>query len=306
MSSAQHISPDDLTLFALQFLPASEMLAAQQHIQECEACRRQVGWIQGDLASYALSADAHDAPPQARERLLAAIAREKKVVPVQQQSRSRTAAAPTLVPSLRRDSEPDDAAPQFTGPEPRLFTMGRDEYEPRRTGFWGYAGWAIAAALAVAAGLQFRQHQGLQQQLADANAQITAAQTESARAEAAMQALTGAGAAQVALHLPASAGSFAAVQPYGEAVYTANTGALVFVASHLDPLAPHKVYELWLLPADKSAPMPAGTFKPDAHGNASVVMPQLPKGVAAGGFGVTVEADGGSPVPTSAIVLSGA
>jgi hypothetical protein len=299
MSSAQHISPDDLTLFALQFLPASEMLAAQQHIQECEACRRQVGWIQGDLASYALSADAHDAPAHARERLLAAVAREKKVVPFQQQARS-TAAAPTLVPRLRRDSDPD-----YSAPEPLLFTMGREE-EPRRSGFWGFAGWAIAAALAVAAGLQFRQHRDLQQQLADADTKITAAQTESARAEAAMQALTGAGAAQVALHLPASAGSFAAVQPYGEAVYTANTGALVFVASHLDPLAPHKVYELWLLPADKGAPIPAGIFKPDAHGNGSVVMPQLPKGVAAAGFGVTVEADGGSPVPTSAIVLSGA
>jgi hypothetical protein len=49
-------------------------------VQECEACRRQVGWIQGDLASYALSAEAHDAPAHARERLLAAVAREKKVV----------------------------------------------------------------------------------------------------------------------------------------------------------------------------------------------------------------------------------
>ena len=300
MSSAQHISPDDLTLFALQFLPEAEMQAAQQHIQDCEACRRQVGWIQGDLASYALSADAHDAPAHARERLLAAVAREKKVVPLQQQSRSRTAAAPTLVPTRRHDPEPD-----YSAPEPRLFTMGREE-EPRRAGFWGFAGWAIAAALAVAAGLQFRQHQDLQQQLADANTRITAAQTESARAEAAMQALTGNGAAQVALHLPASAGSVAAVQPYGQAVYTANTGALVFVASHLDPLAPHKVYELWLLPADKSAPMPAGTFKPDTRGNASVVMPDMPKGVAARGFAVTVEADGGSPVPTSAVVLSGA
>jgi hypothetical protein len=303
MSSAQHIPPDDLTLFALQFLPEAEMQAARQHIQECEACRRQVGWIQGDLASYALSAELHEPPAQARERLLAAVAREKKVVPIQQQVSRTTAAAirtPSLVPQLRFDSDPDYAAP-----EPRLFTMGREE-EPRRSSFWGWAGWAVAAAFAVAAGLQFQQRQGLQQQLADANTKITAAQTESARAEAAMQALTGNGAAQVALHLPASAGSVAAVQPYGQAVYTANTGALVFVASHLDPLAPHKVYELWLLPADKSAPIPAGTFKPDAHGNASVVMPQIPKGVAAGGFGVTVEADGGSPVPTSAIVLSGA
>jgi len=287
MSSAPHIQPDDLTLFALQFLPEAEMHAIQQHVQECEACRRQVGWIQGDLASYALSAEAHEAPAHARERLLAAVAREKKVVPMQQKaSRSAPAAVrtPALVSPRRRDSEPDYAAPQFAAPEPRLFTMGREE-EPRRSSFWGWAGWAVAAALAVAAGLQFQQHRDLQQQLADANTKITAAQTESARAEAAMQALSSSGATQVALHLPPSAGSVAAVQPYGQAVYTANTGALVFVASHLDPLAPHKVYELWLLPADKSAPIDAGTFKPDARGNASVVMPTLPKGIAAGGFG---------------------
>ena len=50
--------------------------------------------------------------------------------------------------------------------------------------------------------------------------------------------------------------------------------------------------------------MPAGLFKPDANGNASVVLPELPKNVAAKGFGVTVEADGGSPAPTLPIVLA--
>jgi len=288
MSSAQHIPPDDLILFALQFLPEAEMSATRRHLLECEACRRQVGWVQGDLASYAMTAGMQAPPDEARERLLSAVAREKKFIPIDR---------PVAVP------RPVHAEPEYASRESRLFTMS--EPEPRRSGALGWLGWAVAAGVAVAGGLQFQQRQNLQQQLAGADARIAAAQTESAKAEAAMQALAGNGATQVALHLPASAGSPATVQPYGQAVYIPKTGALVFVASHLDPLAPRKVYELWLLPADKSAPMPAGTFKPDTHGNASVVMPDMPKGVDARGFAVTVEDDGGSPKPTTAAVLSG-
>ena len=305
MNGAQHISPDDLILFALQFLPEPEMAATRLHLLECEACRRQVGWIQGDLAAYAMTAQAQTPRAQARERLLSAVAaekKEKKAVQIQM----RPAATPTLVRSGREHADRGfhSADPEFSSYEPRLFTMGAAE-EPRSGSGWSWVGWAVAAAVAVAAGLQFQQRQSLRQQLTDESAQVTAAQAESARAQEAMNALTAEDARQVTMHLPASVGSPAAVQPYGHATYIAKTGALVFVASDLDPLAPQKVYELWLLPADKSAPIPAGTFKPDAHGNGSVVMPDLPKGVAAGGFGVTVEADGGSPKPTSPIVLAG-
>jgi anti-sigma-K factor RskA len=295
MSGAQHISPDDLILFALQFLPEEEMAATRRHLLECEACRRQVGWIQGDLASYAMTAGMQAPPAQARERLLRAVAAEKKerkVVPIQRQAAE---------PVRGFDAVDSD----FDSYEPRLFTMGAEE-DSRRGSGWSWAGWTVAASVAVAAGLQYRQHQSLQQQLSDESAKVASAQADSAKALAAMNALTAANAKQVTMHLPASVGSPASVQPYGHTAYVASSGALVFVASNLDPLAPRKVYELWLLPADKSAPIPAGTFKPDTHGNATVVMPTLPKGVAAAGFGVTVEADGGSEKPTSAIVLAGA
>jgi anti-sigma-K factor RskA len=298
MSGAPHISPDDLILFALQFLPEEEMAATRRHLLECEACRRQVGWIQGDLAAYAMTAGMQAPPEHARARLLTAVAaekKEKKVVPIQ-----RPAAEP-----VRGDARGFHAVDsEFSSYEPRLFTMGATE-EPRRGSGWSWAGWAVAAAVAVAAGLQYRQHQSLQQQLSEESAKVTAAEADSAKADAAMEALAGSGATHVTMHLPASVGSPAAVQPYGHAAYIAKTGALVFVASNLDPLAPNKVYELWLIPTDKGAPIPAGTFKPDSHGNASVVMPTLPKGVTAAQFAVTVEAEGGSEKPTSAIVLAG-
>jgi anti-sigma-K factor RskA len=47
-------------------------------------------------------------------------------------------------------------------------------------------------------------------------------------------------------------------------------------------------------------------FRPDAAGNASVVMPDMPKGIEAKAFGVTIENAGGSNTPTMPIVLAGA
>ena len=90
------------------------------------------------------------------------------------------------------------------------------------------------------------------------------------------------------------------------AVDVASKGALIFTASNLEPLQPGKTYELWLIPAAAGASsIPAGTFRPDEHGNASVIMPSLPKGIEAKAFGVTIEDEGGSPVPTLPIILAG-
>jgi anti-sigma-K factor RskA len=67
----------------------------------------------------------------------------------------------------------------------------------------------------------------------------------------------------------------------------------------------YKTYELWIIPQDGTAPIPAGTFHPDDQGNASVVLPDLPKGIAAKAFGVTIEPEGGSQTPTLPIIMAG-
>jgi len=93
--------------------------------------------------------------------------------------------------------------------------------------------------------------------------------------------------------------------PEGRASYMQKTGTLVFTAQHLQPLPPNKTYELWLIPASGAAPMPFGTFKPDAHGSASMVMPNMDKATPKM-FAVTIEAEGGSQTPTMPIVMAGA
>ena len=81
---------------------------------------------------------------------------------------------------------------------------------------------------------------------------------------------------------------------------------MILEANNLDALPADKTYELWVIPANGKAPIPAGLFRPDAAGNASVVLPELPKGVPAKAFGVTVEKASGSDTPTAPILLAGA
>jgi anti-sigma-K factor RskA len=286
MNPANHIHEEDLALFALQILPEDEVRAVVSHLEHCESCRTQVGMMQGDLVSYAMTAEMHTPPAAVRERLLRRIGKEKKFV------------APPV------SNEPMLAARSsqlFTGPS-------EDIVIERRMGVAGWAGWAIAAGITVAAGLQFHQGKVLQGQLADAQNKIAQSQNLD-KAQEILKLLGGSGLAplEVSLHQPVPAGTPPVPKkPEAHVAYSAQNGGLVFVATNLDPLPPYKTYELWILPADKDLPpVPAGLFKPDANSSASLVMPEIPKGLAAKGFGVTVEDDGGSKQPTSAIVLAG-
>jgi hypothetical protein len=258
------------------------------HLKECAVCRTQLGEIQGDLVTYALTAESQTPPSQARERLLRQVAAEKKVIPVDPVEQQ---IEPVLYPRNSRMYQMD--APE--------------EREPRRVApVLAWVGWGAAACLAVVAGMQVDQRKLVEQDLSVATAQLSQSVAQSEQAKAVMQTLQNASAMQVALHVPLNAGAVPKLDPEAHATYVPETGALVFVADHLDPLQAQKTYELWLLPAEAGqAPIPAGLFKPDEKGNASVVMPALPKGVTAKGFGVTVENDGGSKTPTAPIVLAG-
>jgi len=118
-----------------------------------------------------------------------------------------------------------------------------------------------------------------------------------------MDALTDPGAMRVSMRIPATPKP--PVVPSGGVTYNPDKGSLIFLASNLGGLEEYKAYELWIIPADNSAPVPAGTFHPDGQGNASVVLPDLPKGISAKAFGVTIEPEGGSQSPTMPLVMFG-
>jgi anti-sigma-K factor RskA len=300
MNTSNHISPDDLYLFALQLLPDADMKDAATHLKDCAQCRGLLGEIQGDLAAYALTAELQTPPAQARERLLRQVAEEKKVIPMP---------APVEAPVAAAEERPEHDEPLLHPRNSRVSQMDSPEERESRRWFasaMAWAGWSIAAVMAVVAGMQVDQRKLSEQDLAVAESQLSQSAAQIEHAKQVVTTLRDASAMQVALHVPLVAGAAPKLDPEGHATYEPSTGALVFVADHLDPLQPQKTYQLWLLPATTGeAPIPAGVFKPDANGNATVVMPPLPKGVAARGFGVTVENEGGSKTPTLPVVLSG-
>jgi anti-sigma-K factor RskA len=94
-------------------------------------------------------------------------------------------------------------------------------------------------------------------------------------------------------------------QPQGKAIYLRDRSSLIFLASNMPQAPAGKAYELWLIPKS-GAPIPAGVFKPDAHGSATVVNPPLPPGQEAKAFAITLEPEAGSSAPTSEVLMVGA
>jgi len=93
-------------------------------------------------------------------------------------------------------------------------------------------------------------------------------------------------------------------QPSGTAIYSPTQNRMLFLASNLVLPPAGKAYELWVIPAT-GAPIPAGVFKPDDHGNAVLTNRTIPEGVQAKAFAVTLENEAGSDKPTSPILLIG-
>src|SRR6266496_942534 len=174
------------------------------------------------------------------------------------------------------------------------------ENERTRRSWWGWLGWAATTAVLILAASFWKENIALRQTLASAGAQAAqnARELEDIRRIAApiispeTQRIT-----LVSVKTPP--------QPQGKAFYLRNRSSLLFVASNMPPLPPQKAYELWLIPV-QGAPIPAGVFKPDAHGSATVVNPPLPAGTEAKAFAMTIEPEQGSSTPTMPIVMMGA
>lgn len=293
MNATAHFEPEDLALFAMQLLPQNDATAIAEHLQHCGECRRTLADVQGDLAAYAHSVDLHTPSAEARERLLKQVSREPKTVAI--------------------DQAPGRQVPQHEPEMVPLASYGRglghgeylsEEDAPRhgsglRALHW--LGWVAAALLAFAAGSLYQQRDAMRSIIATQSSTMNEAMPGVAQARQVMEALTDPTAKRIVLNATPPAKP----TPQGRATYVAGRGTLIFVADNLLPLPPAKVYELWLIPPDGAAPVAAGTFRPNAKGSATVIMPTLPKGIEAKAFEVTIEAAGGATKPTLPILLTG-
>ena len=265
MIYGDHISEEDLALYAMRSLGPSESATAQEHLNACEECRRKLADILGDLSLLSLTVPQEPVPAEARDRFI-----------------------------KRLRSETATRHPEATKPPISL-------REPARSSNWfGGLGWAAAAAALLFAAYLGNTAHNLRQQLDSQSNQLSQLSGQAAHAQQILDVLTSRTAKRVTLTEVK-----VATQPTAHVIYERDKGALIFVASNLHPVRDNKTYELWLIPANGQAPIPAGLFRPDADGSASVVLPTLPAGVEAKAFGVTIEDAQGATTPTLPIIMSG-
>jgi hypothetical protein len=269
LNNGPHIPQEDLALYAMQSLSPQETAMAHAHVAGCETCRRELAEINGDLAAIALGVEQAPLPAGARDRFLTRLKTEERT-------------------SDARQSEPSIYGPALV------------QTTPRRKLWPVLLPLAAAAAMLLVAAYLGVQNQKLQQTLNTDRQQFATLSAQASHAQQVLDTLTAPDAQQATLTEGKSVAA-----PTAHASYVSAKGALVFVATHLKPVPANKTYELWVIPANGTAPIPAGTFRPDANGSASVVLPSLPVGVPAKVFGVTIENEGGATTPTMPIVLSG-
>ncbi|HET9099127.1 MAG TPA: anti-sigma factor [Acidobacteriaceae bacterium] len=287
MTPDLHPDMDDLVLFCLG-TPAGEpeskenaavMERVREHLRRCPKCSAEAAQLHADLALVAMSAPQVAPPPAAKERLMRAAG-------------ISASSGTTKSASLKT----------FPAPIPEVpASRGVTAVRAKRTNpalVWG--GWVAALACLVYAIHGRDVNQDMEHRLMIETAQLHQTDAAAERAREVVEVLTSPESQRVAL-----VSVHAQPQPSGAAVYLKSRGALVFTASNLVRLPAKKTYELWVIPANGGAPIPAGIFRPDAQGMASVLLPHLPKGVQAKAFGVTMENAGGSTTPTLPILLAG-
>jgi anti-sigma-K factor RskA len=173
---------------------------------------------------------------------------------------------------------------------------------PRRRGGWMAVALAASVVLAVALGLRGRQLattvRAQDSTIARLDSLLAAQGATLADRERTLRTLLDAEGDLALAHLTATG-----EQPPGiQLFWNRRANTAVLHAFRLPPVPEGRVYQLWLMRDGR--PVPSETFSPGAGGGSLV----LPFAVPGGGFSaaaVTIEPAGGSPAPTSAVLLFG-
>src|SRR6267154_5030502 len=134
--------------------------------------------------------------------------------------------------------------------EPR---MRQPRMVPSRPRWWSLAPVFATAVLAAFAILLWVENNDLRDELETAQKQKSASEGELEKSRQMFAALTAPDAMQMTL-VPAKG----AAKSQGHVVYQKGTGTLMFFASNLQMPPEKKMYQLWLIPMNGHAPMPAG------------------------------------------------
>jgi anti-sigma-K factor RskA len=187
----------------------------------------------------------------------------------------------------------------------RVLARARAETQPARPRSFSWMAWtALAASLAAAAALAWQQ-QALRRSLAARDSTIAAlTETLAAREERLRQreaslnfilepavTLTN----LVTTRVPAPGVQF---------FWNRQTNQAIVHASSLTPAAADRAYQLWFIPRD-GKPIPSVTFNSEPSGHALVERIEVPAGAELTAAAITEEPAGGSPQPTTPILVLG-
>jgi len=274
-----HANTEDIVLYALRFLPDDQAAGLASHVEQCDRCRNELALTQGALVACAFTSNPQSPPALARQRLRTQVARENHPVLLEQ--------------------------PAFAafGRNASILTPPEDNPPRRRLSLnlLGWLGWIVAAALAAVAASLYQGEIAQRARLSIQSGEMAHLTADASHSAPVLDALNDPNAERMILTAKPPANP----QPLGRVTYNASKGSLIFLVDDLDPLESGKVYELWLIPADGRNPIAAAVLHPDNHGNASVILPKLPTGVAAKGFGLSIEDEGGAQTPTLPYVMAG-
>ena len=288
---------DALPALALGALDAVERERVLAHVATCSDCIAELAGLRDSTAALALAAPrAADAGEDAarrsavRERLMARAAADANA---RRGAASRgTVDAAAVAPSRASDS---------SGTSARSTPV-----TPLRAPRWPLFA-ALAASLLVAAVLGLRAQRALGER--DALLARLAASTGDARRTAdelrarlaerdqTLAALTGRDVRVV--ELTASAPS----APWARMFWDRRANRWLMFAGNLPRSAAGRTYELWLIADGRK--IPAGTFEPDARGQAVVRAEYALDARALQAVAVTAEPAGGVDVPTGPVVIAG-
>jgi anti-sigma-K factor RskA len=207
--------------------------------------------------------------------------------------------AALLALSVSGSAPPERARGRLMNAVTREPRISLEQPSTRRISLWPQMGWVAAAGAIVIAAILWRTDASLRSRMATLQKEFNEQQTQLQRAQEVTATLTATDALRVTI-----VGPRAAAQAQGRAIYVPSRSSLIFLANNMPALPARQAYELWLIPKSGS-PIPAGVFKPDAEGNATVVNSRLPKGVETKTFAITVEPEDGSQLPTSTPIMLG-
>jgi len=168
-----------------------------------------------------------------------------------------------------------------------------------RSWWWSLVPAFAALGLLIFAVAVWHSNQGLKDQVAELHNRNQDAATQLERTNDELRLLTSPDAVHVSLNSQKTA-----KEPTGTAIFSPARKRMMLMASNLPAAPVGKAYELWVIPIN-GAPIAAGVFKPDEHGNAVMMDRPMPEGVVTKAFAITVEDEAGSDKPTSTPVLVG-